>query len=228
MEPLPERHIFQIAANFVHPDKPVRAGNLFTEYDTRRTSCNQAAKFRPDIARILVPLPFSGRAEWLAWTASRPDGKAFWPAGDPQGFFPSSDSGEEMASIKPSKIASADFADVPDVDVSMCDRSSVRQVRQPFGREAVEFVVVCALLHSLPFMLKHSLRSVRMNCNRIFSLNSSGFADFPIVRTEHRLPFRPRPAAGSARFRFRLAAGSFSAPSRYVLSEAAERAEAED
>ncbi|HYV62398.1 MAG TPA: hypothetical protein VE958_06975 [Bryobacteraceae bacterium] len=62
-----------------------------------RSSCfDETKELWPKMPFVVERRAFSGRAEWLAGTAARPDFAVVGPAGEPERVGPDSDAGEEV------------------------------------------------------------------------------------------------------------------------------------
>jgi hypothetical protein len=75
------------------------------------------------VARIVGSESGACNAERLAWAASGPKLKAIGPSSDSAGFFPSTDSGEQMNSAVSIKIGSGQVVNIGAHGVALDDAS---------------------------------------------------------------------------------------------------------
>lgn len=112
---------FQVCLYTTEPTVANRAFNLFAKDALRAALADEAEEVWPEVAVVGLGFPFAGRRERLAGATSGPHGSVNWPTGEPQGFVPSADSGEEVALNKSSKVSCDDFLNGPLINNSIGD-----------------------------------------------------------------------------------------------------------
>jgi hypothetical protein len=95
--------------------------DLLPEHERRAASFDEPFKFRPEVPFVFDSAAFPCAGEWLARAASRPERVGAFPSGEPQGFSPSGDPGEEVAlgisqKVICSNIYYAPFVNIPGGD----------------------------------------------------------------------------------------------------------------
>jgi hypothetical protein len=70
----------------------------------RAALADEVEEHGPEVALVFIAESFACGAEWLAWATARPYRRIRTPASESKCKRPSADSGEEMATSKPSKV----------------------------------------------------------------------------------------------------------------------------
>jgi hypothetical protein len=103
--------VFQVSAYSGEPYAAILARNLFAKDDCRATLADEAVKFRPEMAGVLMPPPLPRLTEWLAGATAGPDWSIFWPSCEPESVRPSADPCEEMTLLISNKVGRKDICD---------------------------------------------------------------------------------------------------------------------
>lgn len=88
---------FQLSTNKVEPAVSNRGSNLLSKEDWRAALADEGMPERPEVTRVVKPLPFARGGEGWAGAASGPDGPGVGPAGLPERERPEASAGEEVA-----------------------------------------------------------------------------------------------------------------------------------
>jgi hypothetical protein len=102
---------FQVSRYMIEPHHGILACNLLAKDDCRATLLDEPVPVRPEVPLVVKPIALACRAERLAGARSGPDGAIVSPSGRAEGEGPHSDSGEEMALSKSSKLVWGDVTD---------------------------------------------------------------------------------------------------------------------
>jgi hypothetical protein len=140
---------FQVSRYKVEPVNASRACNLLPKDNARAALTDEPVERGPQVPLVSKPAAFACRAERLAGAGPCPDGALFWPTGKAQREGPASNSGEEMALVKPDKVAWQNIFDAPIVNFAVWQLASFHQFSQMSAAISVYFIVIC--FHRLPF-----------------------------------------------------------------------------
>jgi hypothetical protein len=133
---------FQVRRNKVEPSESVIGRNLFAKDCDRLRLADEREPDGPEMTFIGCAGSFSGNRERLARARSRPRALLVRPSGGAECVTPDSDSGEEMALGKASKLGDSYFADVSAINLPRRNRARVHQMFQPLHIKRIIFVVV--------------------------------------------------------------------------------------
>jgi hypothetical protein len=115
------RRRFQVNVNKVEPAVSNRCCNLLSKDDWRAALPDEAYPMWPEVTRVCKPFAFSCGAETGARATSRPNRSVIGPAGESEAVTPHSNSGEEMALGKTSKVGRFHVCDASLIHFSRCD-----------------------------------------------------------------------------------------------------------
>lgn len=135
-------HGFQVSLYKIEPYASAAARNLLSSDDCRLALFDEVEESGPQMPLVSKPLSFACRAERLARARSCPDRTIVGPTGATQGEAMHSDSCEEVALSKSSKLIWSDIFNAPFVNDAGRDVATSDQFAQPSRGEGVDLVVV--------------------------------------------------------------------------------------
>ena len=135
-------HGFHVSAYKVDPRVSVFACNLLSKNFCRASLSDEVVEGGPEVPLVIKPSAFACRAERLARTGTCPNRSIIWPACEPKGVGPDSNTCKEMALCVSVKVARSNIFNTPVVNIARRDVACGDQVAQPLGCIFVEFVVV--------------------------------------------------------------------------------------
>jgi hypothetical protein len=139
IEPHPAVIASRLAANL---SDNVAAGDLLPEDDIRAARGDEAEERGPEVALVFFAFTLPRRAVRLTRTTPGPDGTLSGPSGEPEGFGPAPDPGEEVALSSSHKVNCTHFLDASLIDGALRDQVVGHQFAEPRGRARVELVEV--------------------------------------------------------------------------------------
>ena len=143
-KPVGVAHCFHVSLYKIEPWADAAARNLLSKDDCRLALLDEVEEGGPQVPLVSKPFSFACRAERLARARSGPDRTIVGPPGAAQSLRPHSNSGEEVALSKSSKLIWSNIFDAPFIHDAGRDVASGDQFAEPSRSEWVDLVVIGA------------------------------------------------------------------------------------
>lgn len=132
---------FQVSTNKVEPPESNRAISLLSKDDWRATLADEGIPVRPEVTRVVKPLPLACIAETGARAAPCPDRAVVGPSGGAQGVAPESAAAEEVTLGVPHKVGCSHVFDASFIHIPRGYFARRDGLPEHLGLERVDLVV---------------------------------------------------------------------------------------